>query len=101
MLPGVRMFKPFSVGRETLYLGMDQDGSMLLARFVFKDTMCDVCSDVHYAYTLDAKGIITHIALVLPFELYRRAHGRGSDLSTSLSAVVLMKSLCPARMLTL
>ena len=70
MLPGVRMFKPFSVGRETLYLGMDQDGSMLLARFVFKDIMCDVCSDVHYAYTLDAKGIITHIALVLPFELY-------------------------------
>ena len=70
MLPGVRMFKPFSTGRETLYLGMDQDGRMLLARFVFKDIMCDVCTDVHYAYTLDAKGIIRHIALVLPFELY-------------------------------
>jgi hypothetical protein len=70
MLPGVRMFKPFSTGRETLYLGMDQDGRMLLARFVFKDIMCDVCRDVHYAYTLDAKGIIRHIALVLPFELY-------------------------------
>ena len=70
MLPGVRMFKPFSAGRETLYLGMDQDGRMLLARFVFKDIMCDVCTDVHYAYTLDAKGIIRHIALVLPFELY-------------------------------
>lgn len=69
MLPGVHMFKPFSLGRETLYLGMDQDGRMLLARFVFKDIMCDVCTDVHYAFTLDAKGIIRHIALVLPFEL--------------------------------
>ena len=69
MLPGVRMFKPFSIGRETLYLGVDQDGRMLLVRFVFKDIMCDVCTDVHYAYTLDAKGIIRHIALVLPLEL--------------------------------
>lgn len=69
MLPDVHMFKPFSTGRETLYLGMDGDGRMLLARFVFKDVMCDVCTDVHYAYTIDAKGIIGHIALVLPFEL--------------------------------
>ena len=69
MLPDVHMFKPFSTGRETLYLGMGQDGRMLLARFVFKNIMCDVCTDVHYAYTLDAKGIIRHIALVLPFEL--------------------------------
>ncbi len=70
MLPGVHLFKPFSAGRETLYLGMDADGRMLLARFVYKDIMCDVCTDVHYAYTIDAKGIIRHIALVLPFELY-------------------------------
>ena len=69
MLPDVHMFKPFSTGRETLYLGMNPDGSMLLARFVFKDVMCDVCTDVHYAYTIDAKGRIRHIALVLPFEL--------------------------------
>jgi len=69
MLPEVHMFKPFSTGRETLYLGMDSEGRMLLARFVFKDVMCGVCTDVHYAYTLDAKGIIRHIALVLPFEL--------------------------------
>jgi len=69
MLPGVHMFKPFSTGRETLYLGMDREGRMLLARLVFKDVMCSVCTDVHYAYTIDAKGIIQHIALVLPFEL--------------------------------
>jgi peroxiredoxin len=69
MLPGVHMFKPFSTGRETLYLGMDRDGRMLLARFVFKDIMCGVCKDVHYAFTLDAGGIIRHIGLVIPFEL--------------------------------
>ncbi len=69
MLPEVHMFKPFSTGRETLYLGMDSEGRMLLARFVFKDIMCGVCTDVHYAYTIDAKGMIRHIALVLPFEL--------------------------------
>lgn len=69
MLPGVHLFKPFSTGRETLYLGMDSDGRMLLARFVYKDIMCDVCTDVHYVHTLDAKGIIRNIALVLPFEL--------------------------------
>jgi peroxiredoxin len=69
MLPDVHMFKPFSTGRETLYLGMDSEGRMLLARFVFKDIMCGVCTDVHYAYTIDAKGMIRHIALVLPFEL--------------------------------
>lgn len=70
MLPGVHMYKPFSAGGETLYLGMDKDGSMLLARFVYKDVMCDVCRDVQYAYTLDSGGIIRHIALVLPFEVY-------------------------------
>ena len=69
MLPDVHMFKPFSTGRETLYLGMNSDGRMLLARFVFKNIMCDVCTDVHYAYTLDSKGRIRHIELVLPFEM--------------------------------
>jgi peroxiredoxin len=69
MLPEVHMFKPISTGRETWYLGMDHEGSMLLARFVFKDIMCGVCRDVHYAYTLDAAGVIRHIALVIPFEL--------------------------------
>jgi hypothetical protein len=64
------MFKPFSTGRETLYLGMDPDGHLLLARFVYKNIMCDVCTDVHYVYTLDAGGIIRHIELVLPFELW-------------------------------
>ncbi len=70
MLPGVHMFKPFSAGGETLYLSMDNDGRMLLARFVYKDVMCDVCTDVQYAYTLDAHGIIRHISLLLPFEVY-------------------------------
>ncbi len=70
MLPGVHMFKPFSIGGETLYLGMDADGRMLLARFVYKDIMCGVCTDVHYAFTLDSSGIIRHIALVLPIEVY-------------------------------
>lgn len=77
MLPGVHMFKSFSTGGETLYLGMDADGRMLLTRFVFKDVMCDVCTDVHYAFTLDATGIIRHIALVLPFEV----HGAPIDAS--------------------
>jgi len=77
MLPEVHMFKPFSAGGETLYLGMGEDGRLLLARFVYKDVMCDVCTDVHYAYTLDAGGIIRHIALVLPFDV----HGTPIDAS--------------------
>jgi len=84
MLPGVHMFKPFSPGGETLYLGMDADGRMLLARFVFKDIMCDVCTDVHYVFTLDAGGIIRHIALVLPFE----SHGSPIDPSPFISQFI-------------
>jgi peroxiredoxin len=69
-LPDVSIVKPVSAGKENIYLGMDKKGNKFVARFVKKDILCDVCSDVYFAYTLDKSGVFRHIVPVTPLELY-------------------------------
>ncbi len=65
-----RTIKPFAVGDETIYIGIDNDNNKFVARFIQKDVICEVCSDVHFVYTMNEKGVYRDIVLVAPFELY-------------------------------
>ncbi len=55
---------------ETIYVGTGSDGEKEYARFVEKDTMCDVCSDVHFVYSLDQSGVIRSIVMIQSLERY-------------------------------
>ena len=54
-----------------VYLGTSSgDKSKVIVREVFKDVLCDVCTNVHFVYSFDKSGTIRNIALVESIDLY-------------------------------
>ncbi len=53
-----------------VYIGTTQDKKKILARRVFKDVLCDVCTNVHYVYSFDMKGTVKNIVLIESIDLY-------------------------------
>ena len=68
--PGVKKFERINLDGDTVYLGKDKTGAKVLAREVFKDVLCDVCTNVHFVYTFDLTGEIKNIILIENINLY-------------------------------
>jgi hypothetical protein len=69
-MPEAESIETSSISGKIIYVGNYPRGKKHYARFVEKDTLCDVCADVHFVYTLDQEGIYKNIVLVEPLELY-------------------------------
>jgi peroxiredoxin len=69
--PEVPEFTRVELGRqETIYIGLTPDNRRVIARKVWKDVLCDVCTNVHYVYSFDPAGAIRNIVLIEPIDLY-------------------------------
>jgi peroxiredoxin len=54
-----------------VYVGTSHNGKRkIIVREVFKDVLCDVCTNVHFVYSFDQSGAIRNIALVESIDLY-------------------------------
>ena len=54
-----------------VYVGTSTtDKRKIIVREVFKDVLCDVCTNVHFVYSFDQSGTIRNIALVESIDLY-------------------------------
>jgi peroxiredoxin len=69
-MPEAETFKAVKVDGETIYVGGFQGGRKEYARFVQKDTLCDVCPDVHFLYTIDESGVIDNMVMIQSLERY-------------------------------
>ncbi len=69
--PDVLEFNLVDLGDDNhVYIGMTADKKKVLARRVFKDVLCDVCTNVHYVYSFDMQGMIRNISLIESIDLY-------------------------------
>jgi peroxiredoxin len=69
--PGVKKFQRIDLGEgKVVYMGKDQNGALVLAREVFKDVLCDVCTNVHFVYSFDLTGKVKNIILIEKINLY-------------------------------
>jgi peroxiredoxin len=69
--PEVEGFDKVIIGDDQIvYVGTSQDNKKILAREVFKDVLCDVCTNIHFVYSFDQRGRIRNIALIESIDLY-------------------------------
>jgi len=69
--PGVKKFEKIIIGdNQVIYVGTLEDNTKILTRRVFKDVLCDVCTNVHFVYSFDPKGQIKNIVLIESIDLY-------------------------------
>jgi peroxiredoxin len=69
--PGVQRFDRITLGDDQIvYVGDTEDKEKIIAREVFKDVLCDVCTNVHFIYSFDLKGTIKNIVLIESIDLY-------------------------------
>jgi peroxiredoxin len=69
-MPDARFIAPVKLPGGTVYVGTDSGGRKTYARFVKKDILCEVCTDVEFVATLDENGRYRSLVLVQPFEVY-------------------------------
>lgn len=55
---------------QEVYIGTSEQKEKILARVVFKDVLCDVCTNVHFVYSFDLTGKIRKIVLIESIDLY-------------------------------
>lgn len=69
--PGVKKFQKIILGNEqTVYVGVAENNGKIFVREVFKDVLCDVCTNVHFVYSFDQTGKIKNIVLIESIDLY-------------------------------
>ncbi len=69
--PGVQKFNKIILDNNMpVYIGTSGSGEKILVREVFKDVLCDVCTNVHFVYAFDQTGKIKNIVLIEPIDLY-------------------------------
>lgn len=69
--PDVKRFDKITLAEDqVVYIGITRDKEKVLAREVFKDVLCDVCTNVHFVYSFDLTGKIKNIALIEYIDLY-------------------------------
>jgi peroxiredoxin len=69
--PGVKKFEQVTIGdNQVIYVGTSEENKTILIREVFKDVLCDVCTNVHFVYSFDPKGQIQNIVLIESIDLY-------------------------------
>ena len=69
--PGVAKFNKIILDNNMpVYIGAAANGEKILVREVFKDVLCDVCTNVHFVYAFDQTGKIRNIVLIEPIDLY-------------------------------
>lgn len=67
--PLASSFEPISLGGETCYEALRQDGSVIgLVRIVCRDVMCQACSYLHMIYAVDMKGRVVRMFMIEPIE---------------------------------
>jgi len=69
-MPEAKSIEEVDTNGEKIYVGNYPKGIKHYARFVAKDILCDVCSDVHFLYTLDQEGVYRSILPIQSLELY-------------------------------
>ncbi|MBI1987891.1 MAG: redoxin domain-containing protein [Nitrospinae bacterium] len=68
--PEARWFEKIHFGGYTLYYGHTQEGEKLFVREVFKDILCDVCTNIHYVYSFDPSGKVKNIVMIENIDVY-------------------------------
>jgi peroxiredoxin len=69
--PGVKQFEKVIIGdNQVIYIGTAEDNTKILIREVFKDVLCDVCTNVHFVYSFDPGGQVKNIVLIESIDLY-------------------------------
>jgi len=69
--PGVPSFNKIILDNNMpVYIGTSPSGEKILVREVFKDVLCDVCTNVHFVYAFDQTGKIQNIVLIESIDLY-------------------------------
>lgn len=69
--PGAKQFKKINIDdNQVVYVATSENNKKILIREVFKDVLCDVCTNVHFVYSFDPKGQIQNIVLIESIDLY-------------------------------
>lgn len=69
--PDVKQFDKVTLeNNNVVYIGTAKNGEKIIVREVFKDVLCDVCTNVHFVYSFDQKGKIKNIVLIESIDLY-------------------------------
>lgn len=69
--PSVKKFDKLVVGdNQIVYIGTSEDNEKIFVREIFKDVLCDVCTNVHFVYSFDQNGKIKNIVLIESIDLY-------------------------------
>jgi peroxiredoxin len=69
--PGATKFDRIGLGGgQVAYVGSLPNNEKILVREVFRDVLCDVCTNVHFVYTFDETGTIKSIVLIESIDLY-------------------------------
>ncbi|MBI2875940.1 MAG: redoxin domain-containing protein [Candidatus Tectomicrobia bacterium] len=68
--PEAKWFERIRFGGHTLYYGQTQSGEKFFIREVFKDILCDVCTNIHYVYSFDPSGKVKNIVMIENIDLY-------------------------------
>jgi len=69
-MPEAVAVSPVQTEKETIYIGTDEHDKKTYARFVKKDILCEVCTDVEFICAFDQDGKLLRIILIRPFEVY-------------------------------
>lgn len=68
--PEAKWFLKIHFGGYTLYYGQTREGEKLFVREVFKDILCDVCTNIHYVYSFDPSGKAKNIVMIENIDVY-------------------------------
>ncbi len=69
--PGCQKFDKIILDNNMpVYIGTSAGGEKILVREVFKDVLCDVCTNVHFVYAFDQSAKIKNIVLIESIDLY-------------------------------
>ncbi len=69
--PGIASFQKIFLGDgQMVFVGLSENREKIFVREVFKDVLCDVCTNVHFVYSFDLSGRIKNIVLIESIDLY-------------------------------
>jgi len=69
--PGVKKFDKVIIGDDqVVYIGTSESGEKIFVREVFRDVLCDVCTNVHFVYSFGQRSEIKDIVLIESIDLY-------------------------------
>ena len=68
--PEVEHFEKFAFENHVLYYGQTPENERVFVREIFKDILCDICTNIHFVYSFDSNGKVKNIVMIENIDLY-------------------------------